>query len=91
MSCSCCGKPTVIIDCDEGGLGSIPEDTRYHNEDTEWAIPPDHFGDPGVLTCKPNTLPASRCRETKRFCDELAKEAKKDWDSYSPDEDLETF
>lgn len=75
MKCSSCGKPVCHIDFDEGGLGSIPKDTLYHVEDTLWAFPPcpssDDPLDPGMITCKPGTFPASMCAETQLFFNKL--------------------
>ena len=49
MECLICGKDTVLID--------YPLLLEYHNEDTEWGIWPDDFGDPGWLVAKDGTKP----------------------------------
>jgi len=54
MICSICKRQLIAIDYPNTG-------TLYHNEDTEWGIQPDEFGDPGWLVPKSGARPAALC------------------------------
>ena len=64
MECLICGKETVLID--------YPLLIEYHNEDTEWGIRPDDFGDPGWLVAKVGTKP------TYLGCDKIFSETREE-------------
>lgn len=55
--CPSCGKPLVAVDYPNCG-------EVYHEQDTEWGIPPVEYKDTGLLVPVKGALPAKLCKIT---------------------------